>query len=87
VDVTGYQAGSGALRLVVRDHGRGMSPRVLGHAFDEFYRGDESGGLGLGLPAMKYVMEAHAGRAWLESRPRRGTKVVLEIPRERVAGG
>jgi two-component system OmpR family sensor kinase len=42
--------------------------------------GERSGGSGLGLSIVQAIANAHGGRATLESRPGRGTKVRVWLP-------
>jgi PAS domain S-box-containing protein len=53
-------------RLVVTDHGKGISPEFLPRIFERFSQQDASstkrfGGLGLGLAIVKQIVELHAG--------------------------
>ena len=53
-------------RLMVVDHGRGISADFLPHIFERFSQQDASstkrfGGLGLGLAIVKQIVELHAG--------------------------
>lgn len=61
----------------VRDEGVGMDEETLAHAFDRFYRGGASGGLGLGLSLAKALVESRGGRIVLESAKGRGTTVTV----------
>jgi PAS domain S-box-containing protein len=67
----------------VRDTGAGITPEHLPHVFDRFWqaRRAERQGAGLGLPIAKGVVEAHAGRIWVESTPGAGTCFFFTIPR------
>ena len=40
----------------------------------------EHGGLGLGLPLSKRIVEQHQGRIWLESNDRRGCTAFVSLP-------
>ncbi len=74
-----------ALALEVRDDGPGMAPSVAERAFEPFFRGDagrdrRTGGVGLGLPLVRRIVEAHGGRVDLSTAPDRGTAVVIRLP-------
>jgi signal transduction histidine kinase len=75
--------GAGAVRLVVRDRGIGMSQSDQEHIFDRFSRSVSElnyGGLGLGLYISRWVVEAHGGRISVESRPGEGATFTVELP-------
>ncbi|MFL5354926.1 ATP-binding protein [Archangium sp.] len=75
--------GPGAVRLVVRDRGIGMSESEQEHIFDRFSRSVSElnyGGLGLGLYISRWVVEAHGGRISVESRPGEGATFTVELP-------
>ncbi len=69
----------GAARLIVRDHGQGMSPEVMKNALLPFYSTKE-GGTGLGLPLCREIVEAHGGVLRLEGREEGGLDVVVRLP-------
>jgi len=53
--------------IAITDTGDGISPDLLPHVFDRFYRADEtrrrdSGGAGLGLAIARGIVEGHNGR-------------------------
>ncbi len=64
----------------VRDHGLGMSPETEEHAFDRFYRGEHSGGLGLGLALARVLVESRGGRVELTTALGAGTTVTVRWP-------
>ncbi|HSO33544.1 MAG TPA: ATP-binding protein [Labilithrix sp.] len=72
-------ADAGAVRLVVRDRGQGMSPEVMKNALLPFYSTKESG-TGLGLPLCREIVEAHGGVLRLEGREGGGLDVVVRLP-------
>jgi signal transduction histidine kinase len=65
----------------VVDHGPGIEPVDFEHAFDRFYRGeDSSGGFGLGLPIAYESIRAAGGTLELESTPGTGTRARITVP-------
>jgi PAS domain S-box-containing protein len=70
----------------VRDTGIGIAPELLPHIFETFIQGEQSidrrqGGLGLGLPLVKGIVELHGGRVKAESAgPRCGTVITISLP-------
>jgi signal transduction histidine kinase len=84
VDVRLRQSGAIA-ELIVADSGPGIAAEHLGHLWDRYYRVDdvrsrESGGTGLGLPIVKFIAEAHGGRADVVSEVGVGTTFTIELP-------
>jgi two-component system, OmpR family, sensor kinase len=84
VDVRLRQSGSVA-QLIVADSGPGIAAEHLVHLWDRYYRVDdvrsrESGGTGLGLPIVKFIAEAHGGRADVISHVGVGTTFTIELP-------
>ena len=73
-------------RVSVRDAGPGMSEEEFDSAFDRFFRGTNAaaryaGGVGLGLPVAKAIVEAHGGRIELHSPPGQGLEASFVLPR------
>ncbi len=67
----------------VRDTGVGIDPEALPRIFERFYKTDRSrsgGGTGLGLSIARHIVEAHGGRVWAESEPRKGSIILFSIP-------
>jgi signal transduction histidine kinase len=84
VDVTVDAPAPDAVRLVVRDHGIGISTEVRTRIFERFYRGDESGptsGMGLGLFICRQIVELHGGQIEAEPADGGGTRFVVTLPR------
>ena len=71
-------------QITVEDQGMGMTPEQVEKIFDKFYRVDASNtsieGTGLGMTIVRYVVEAHDGKVWVESELGKGTTVKLTIP-------
>ena len=85
VVVSGEMSEEGGLAISVADRGQGMSDQELASAFAEFVQGDTSdtrrfGGLGLGLPLARTVVEAHGGRIEVSTQPGRGSTFTVFLP-------
>jgi signal transduction histidine kinase len=71
--------------LEVMDSGIGIPPEALMHIFDRFYQVEESrsrqsGGTGLGLALVNWIVEAHGGRIEARSQPGIGTSFEVFLP-------
>ncbi len=75
---------SKTLTLSITDTGKGIAKKDLTNIFERFYRIDssrnrKSGGSGLGLSIVKYLIESHNGKIKIESEIDQGTSVKIEI--------
>ncbi|MDB5426150.1 MAG: sensor histidine kinase [Phenylobacterium sp.] len=78
-------AETGALRLVVRDTGVGISPEKLPALFEKFTQADNSatrrfGGTGLGLAICRELTQMMGGSINVESREGHGSTFTVELP-------
>jgi signal transduction histidine kinase/ActR/RegA family two-component response regulator len=77
---------AGQVVLRVRDDGEGMTPELLGRAFDLFAQGGApldrtQGGLGLGLTLVRQLVELHGGSATAASAgPGQGSELTVRLP-------
>ena len=83
--VGGDAEGRGIVRLTVRDSGMGISAADIERIFDPFFRAEaamRSGapGVGLGLPILKRILDAHDGTIQVQSELGGGTTVTVELP-------
>ena len=72
-------------RIEVIDSGVGIPERDLPFVFERFFRSDRarraySGGSGLGLSIVRWIVEAHKGRVEIQSEADRGTTVAVRLP-------
>lgn len=79
-----------SILLEVQDNGIGISEAELPHIFKRFYRADRArstntGGMGLGLPIVQKIVEAHHGIIEVDSVPGRGSVFRVFLPID--AGG
>jgi len=72
------------LYVRVRDHGQGIPGEHHKRVFDRFFRvrreHSNVRGSGIGLALVKRIMEAHGGRAWVESPVGQGALVSVSFP-------
>ncbi|HPQ80988.1 MAG TPA: HAMP domain-containing sensor histidine kinase [bacterium] len=76
---------SGAVEIVVRDDGMGISKEHLDRIFEMFHQADGSatrsfGGTGVGLALAKKFVEMHGGLIWVESELGKGARFVVVMP-------
>jgi len=76
-----------ALHFQVRDEGIGIHPDNMHHLFERFRRvadgsGERVEGTGLGLFLTRHLVQAHGGRVWAESEPRKGSTFHFVLPTE-----
>jgi signal transduction histidine kinase len=76
---------AGEARIRVTDHGVGVPEDERDRIFDRFYRatnvqGTTDTGIGLGLYICRRIVEAHAGRIWVEPAPGGGSTFAVVIP-------
>ncbi|MBR2548156.1 MAG: HAMP domain-containing histidine kinase [Eubacterium sp.] len=68
------------IKIIVRDDGIGIDEKALPHIFDRFYREDatyRADSLGLGLPIVKLIVEAHGGTIECSSVKNVGTRFTI----------
>lgn len=71
--------------IAVSDTGVGIPEADLPFVFERFFRSDRarraySGGSGLGLSIVRWIVEAHKGTVEVESPPGRGTTFAVRLP-------
>jgi signal transduction histidine kinase len=68
--------------LEVSDTGVGMTPDVVPHVFERFYRGDPARsaggfGVGLGLSLVKWIVDRHSGTVTAAGTPGLGARFTV----------
>jgi ligand-binding sensor domain-containing protein/CheY-like chemotaxis protein len=64
----------------VKDKGVGIKKEILDHIFDPFYKAEGIRGDGLGLSQIYNIINQHGGTIKVESRPGKGTEVIIKLP-------
>ena len=73
------------IKVSVADTGGGMSPAVVEHAFERFFKGDSyRPGTGLGLPIVKRLVTMWGGHVSIDSHVGEGTTVSFTVPAHNV---
>jgi signal transduction histidine kinase len=85
IELGAREAGEGRVQLWVDDDGPGIAAADRDRVFDRFHRADpararSAGGTGLGLAIVRAIVDAQGGRAWIESAPLGGARVLIELP-------
>ena len=69
------------IKVSVADSGPGIASEHHQEIFEDFVRVDRtSSGMGLGLAIAKRLVQAHHGKIWVESEPRRGCTFTFLLP-------
>lgn len=82
IDITVYEntiGADGTLRIIVRDHGKGIEKENLQNVFEPFFS-KRKGGFGLGLFITRRIVERHNGIIFAQSLPGKGTAINMEFP-------
>ena len=80
----------GSLVVAVTDRGKGIPAKELPFVFNRFYRAEKTRnleGLGIGLFLSRQIVEAHQGRAWVESIEGKGSTFYFSLPSKGNEGG
>jgi len=73
------------VELVIADDGPGIAPEHLDRIFNPFFT-TKAEGTGLGLSIVHRIIEAHAGRITVHSRPGAGATFMVWLPRTSATG-
>lgn len=77
------KSGLGRVVYCVEDNGVGIDNEHLARIFEIFHRLEPDGvpGEGLGLTIVRRILERHNGHVWVESKPGKGSKFFIELPK------
>ncbi len=71
----------GEVAISISDTGEGIPPEIQEHIFEPFFTTKPAGqGTGLGLSVSLGIVQAHAGRITVESRPGQGSTFTVWLP-------
>ena len=89
IRISARRSDEGMIMMAVEDKGDGIAVDLRERVFDKFFRATRDGdisthqpsGTGMGLAIAKGIVEAHAGKIWIESGSGDiGTRVVFTLP-------
>jgi len=87
ITIQAQRADGEVIKISVADDGPGIPVDSRERVFDKFFRDSakesegHAEGIGIGLSIAKGIVEAHAGRIWIENGDRgRGTRVSFTVP-------
>ncbi len=81
-DAGGAGGAGGAVRLSVRDNGKGIDAQDLDRVFEAFHT-TKPGGMGMGLAISRSIVEAHGGRLWVtRNHDGPGVTFAFTLPRQ-----
>ncbi len=75
------------IEISILDHGVGIPPEFMPRLFERFervetYQSYLFGGLGLGLPIVKHIVESHGGNISVESQRGKGSLFTVHLPHD-----
>lgn len=70
---------SGGVSIIVEDNGPGLSSENSARLFESFFT-TKSGGMGMGLPICRSIVENHGGRIIGENRDEGGARFIVTLP-------
>ena len=79
-------AGRDMIEIAIADSGTGLGAADPDSLFSQFMT-TKSGGMGIGLPISRTIVEAHGGKIWGENRPEGGAVFRFTLPRGRPGRG
>ena len=73
------------VKIMIQDTGCGIEAEELSRIFDRFYRVDKArskvtGGSGLGLSIVKWIVQIHGGKITVKSKVGEGTSMMITLP-------
>ena len=75
-----YEESELLIKIIIKDHGKGMSPKDKKHIFARFYKGENSNpnSIGIGMSLAKAIIEHNNGTIIVDSKLGIGTKFTIK---------
>ncbi|MFY9397445.1 MAG: cache domain-containing protein [Desulfomonilia bacterium] len=81
LEISTWSSSTNAVKISIRDNGRGIDRAYLPHIFEPFFTTKDPGqGTGLGLSITYGIIQKHNGFIDVESEPGKGTTFIITIP-------
>jgi nitrogen-specific signal transduction histidine kinase len=88
ISVRTWATSDGAISLAISDTGKGMTRREIAAALSPIRpraaKPDHLGGMGIGLPLVRTLVEQFRGTLSINSAPGRGTEISIRFPRQKM---
>lgn len=78
--IFGIKSVENGVEIYVRDYGIGIEEEALKNIWDRYYKGDKSGGMGLGLAISKEIIMAHGFLYGVRSKLGEGSEFYFIVP-------
>lgn len=72
------EAGPQTVRLCIDDNGPGIPPEIAARLFESFFT-TKPGGMGMGLPICRSIVESHGGTIGYQPRPGGGSSFIVHL--------
>ncbi len=75
-----YEESELLVKIIIKDHGKGMNAQDKKHIFDRFYKGENSNpnSIGIGMSLSKTIIEHNNGTITVDSKVGEGTKFTIK---------
>lgn len=85
VEVGAARVDSSGVKVWVKDNGEGIPAEEIGQIFQKYRQGgnvknSDQKGTGLGLVICKMIIDAHGGKIWVDSEPKKGSTFYFSLP-------
>ena len=78
--ILGIRRNNKDIQVYIKDFGKGISKEDINYIWDRYYKGENSGGMGLGLAICKEIILAHEFTYGVKSKLGEGSEFYFNIP-------